>query len=63
MTKEQVQEFLNKHGMSDSDLAILIGVSPQAVWMWAHGKRDMSLTVSRLCRLFDRKPELMREFI
>jgi len=63
MNQDQLKAFLLKHDLTSAELASLLGVTTQAVWQWIHGKRSVSLTVSRLVTLFDRRPELMREFV
>ncbi len=62
MNKSEIKAFLIRHGLSEYDFADLIGVTQPAVNHWMTGRRAISLTVSRLCRTFDRKPELMKEF-
>lgn len=62
MNKDSLREFLVRHKLGPDELAKIIGVSHMAVLHWLDGRRSISLTVNRLCRLFDRHPELMREF-
>lgn len=62
MTGAELKTFLQRHNLGDSQFAELIGVTPMAVYHWLSGKRSISLTVSRLCRLFDKRPELIGEF-
>jgi len=63
MTKEELEAFLKRHALDHEEFAELLGVTRQAVWHWLNEERSISLTVGRLCRMFDRKPELMREFV
>lgn len=62
MTSADLKEFLKRHNLGDTQFAELIGVTPMAVYHWLTGKRNISLTVSRLCRLFDKRPDLIAEF-
>lgn len=62
MTKTELESFLQRHDLKDAEFASLIGVTPMAVNHWLSGRRAISLTVSRLCRLFDKRPELLNEF-
>jgi len=62
MTSIELEDFMKRHGMSYTDVAALVGVTPQAVWQWLQDKRSISLTVSRLLHLFDRHPEVMAGF-
>lgn len=63
MTPNELRQFLAKHNLSQGTYALIIGVTKMAVVHWLDGRRSMSLTVSRLTRFFDKRPELMREFI
>lgn len=62
MTGIDLREFMNRHQMNSRELSGVIGVTPSAVEHWCSGKRTISLTVSRLCKTFDRYPQLMAEF-
>lgn len=53
--------FLNKHGIADIEFAEIFGVSVQAVWLWKKGERELSLTNSKVIRLLDRYPQLLKE--
>lgn len=59
---EELADFMNHHGISVRELAEILGVSESAVKSWRCGFREMDLTKSRLIRLFDKRPELLREF-
>ncbi len=63
MTPLQLKAFLTKHEMSYPDLAKVLGVQPAAVYHWLCGRRQISLTVSRLIRMFDTEPDLMKVFV
>lgn len=62
MTADQLERFLQRHDLSNLAFAELIGVTLMAVHHWLKGERAVSLTVARLCNLFDWNPELMKEF-
>ncbi len=62
MDKKDFEAFLTKHDLSNQEFATIIGVTPAAVAHWLNGTRSLSLTTSRLIRLFDKKPILMQEF-
>ena len=62
LTVMELNTFMNFHGFSDQELANLLGVTIQAVRLWKRGQRDINLTISRLLRLFDKHPHLMRDF-
>ncbi len=62
MSKSDFQTWLKHHDLTYEMFAKVIGVTPMAVHHWLTGYRTMSLTVTRLCRLFDRYPALLEEF-
>jgi len=62
MTASELKAFLSRHNLSPAKFATVIGVTPGSVNHWLLGRRTPSLTVARLCRLFDRQPELMGKF-
>lgn len=63
MTPIEFEHFLIRHDLKDAEFADLVGVTIMAVNNWRRGKRTMSLTLVRLLRFFDRKPEMMKEFV
>lgn len=62
MDIDELQAFMNLHGFSDIGLGKFLGVTVQAVRLWKRGQRDMSLTTTKLIRLFVKYPQLMQEF-
>lgn len=62
LTGEELQAFMNKHGFAIHDFAQTVGVTTQAARLWVSGSRGISVTVSRLVRLFDKYPQLIKEF-
>lgn len=62
MNQDQLKDFMKRHNLDNPALAKLIGLSPSAVSHWVNGVRTIAKPYGRLMRLFDRKPELMKEF-
>lgn len=62
LSADEVQKFMDKHGISEKEMAEIFGVSTQAVRLWVTGQRDFSVTNSRLVNLFSKYPQLIREF-
>jgi len=62
VTSSELELFLHQHQLTYTELAALLGVSSQAVYQWLQDKRSISLTVSRLLKLFDKYPQLMEGF-
>lgn len=63
MTPDELRDFMSRHKLTHYSFATILGVTPQAVINWLEGKRAVSLTVVRLCRMFDKRPESMKEFV
>jgi len=59
---EELRAFMNLHGISSKELSEIFGVSQVAVHFWLTGEREMTITNSRLIRLFERHPKLIGEF-
>jgi DNA-binding transcriptional regulator YiaG len=53
---------MNKQGIDDKELAEIFGVSVQAVWLWLEGERKFTVTNTRLVRLFQKYPQLLKDF-
>ncbi len=62
MKPDQLQEFLDRHGLSTLDFAETLGLTEMAVRHWVSGKRSIAKPYARLIRLFDRHPKLLAEF-
>lgn len=62
MTSNELLDFMMRHGLTVQEFSDLFGVTYGATNHWLTGRRTISLTVSRLCKLFDAHPELMQEF-
>lgn len=62
MNRNQLIEFMTRHKMTQKQFADLLGVTPMAVDHWLRGRRTVNLTTVRICNMFDRHPQLMKEF-
>ena len=62
LTIEELQAFMNLNGISNKEFAEIFGVTIQAVKLWLTGKRDFSITNTRIIRLFTKYPQLIKEF-
>lgn len=62
MNPEDFIAFMNRHGLSVRELAQILGVGEQAVNLWRKGDREISVLNSRLFRIFDKFPGLLKEF-
>lgn len=62
LTTEELTKFMKRHGFDEKELAELLGITPQAVRLWTTGQREISITNTRLVRLLDKHPTLMRDF-
>lgn len=62
LTPQELQTFMNHHGISVREMSEILGVTVKAVQWWLGGQREISVTNSRLVRLFDKYPQLIKEF-
>jgi len=62
LSAEELVEFMNLNGISEKELSEIFGVTIQAVRLWVTGARDFSVTNTRLVRMFQKNPKLIREF-
>lgn len=62
LTIKEMQAFMQKNGLSNKEFAEILGVTIQAVTLWVEGKRDFSITNTRLIRMMQKYPQLLREF-
>ena len=62
MTSQELVELLGKLNMTSKEMSEVLGVSKQAVDNWIEGRRDISLMMSRLFKLFESDPEIMDKF-
>ena len=59
---EELLDFMNRRGISEKELGEILGVTIQGVKLWLSDKRKINLTITRLVRLFDKYPQLIKEF-
>lgn len=62
MGSKIILEFRQKYHMSQRQLAMLLGVTVQAVMLWEKNERVVPVTTRRVISLLDRYPELIVEF-
>lgn len=62
ISAEELDKFMKLHGISEREMAEIIGVTVQGVRFWLSGERDINVTVSRVIRLFQKDPKIIREF-
>lgn len=62
MTPIELKEFIERHGLYQTDLAKMLGVTDMGLHQWTTGRRSISKPIARILRLFDRHPNLMAEF-
>lgn len=62
LTADEVVRFMNKNGLSDKEMAEIFGVTIQCVRLWTSGDRTFTVTNSRLIKMFEKYPTLLREF-
>jgi DNA-binding transcriptional regulator YiaG len=62
ITASELDSFMKKHGISEREMSEIFGVTIGAVRLWLNGDRSISVTNSRLVRLFIKYPKLLEEF-
>lgn len=62
MTPEELEKFMRKHGFGEKEMGEFMGVTLQGVRLWLSGERAISVTNTRIIRLFNKHPHLMKEF-
>lgn len=62
LTIKELQSFMQINGLSNKEFADILGVTIQAVNLWIEGKRDFSITNTRLIKMMQKYPKLLREF-
>ena len=62
LTIKELKAFMNLYGLSRREFSEILGITVQGVTLWLNGKRDISVTISRLVRLFKKYPRLLKEF-
>jgi DNA-binding transcriptional regulator YiaG len=62
-TGDDLEKFLVKHDLSDSQFAFMLDVTKLAVQHWLFGRRKVPSTVIKLIQVFEKKPELINDFL
>lgn len=62
LTAVELKAFMDKHGISVKEFAQILGVTIQAVRLWLGGDRKVSLTITRLIAMFEKYPQLIKDF-
>lgn len=62
MTPEEFKLFMQRHNLTDAQLAKILGVTVPAIHHWWTGRRKIHNTMVKLFKTFDRYPGLMAEF-
>lgn len=62
MSAKDIIDYRKKLKFTQEDLGQLLGVSRQAVNFWEIGERRVPETTVRLIKLFEKFPQLKREF-
>ena len=62
MQADELNKWMTKEGLSEKELAAIFGVTQNAVMFWRTGQRPVSVTNTRLIKLFKKYPTLIREF-
>jgi DNA-binding transcriptional regulator YiaG len=62
LTTKELIAFRSKNEMDQKALAALLGVTWQAVRLWELGERGVPETTVRLIKMFQKFPQLMKEF-
>jgi DNA-binding transcriptional regulator YiaG len=62
LTAVELKAFMDKHGISTKEMGSILGVSLQAVRLWLAGDRGISLTITRLIIMFEKYPQLIKDF-
>lgn len=62
MSPAQLNTFLRDTGLSNAQLAELLGVTEGAVEHWLTGARSMQPTAIKCVLFFRKHPEMMHEF-
>lgn len=53
-----VSDLLKKHGLTESDMAVVMGISRQRVHQWKGGGMPSAVTMLTIMNLFDASPDL-----
>lgn len=62
MTREDLKQWMNTHGITTDELADMLGLTNQAVLYWLQGKRKIPEPIGRLLVFLGQRPQMFREF-
>lgn len=62
LTAPELKAWMDKQGFGEKELGEFLGVTWQAVRLWIRGERNVPMTTSKIIRLMQKYPQLMREF-
>lgn len=62
VTPEEIIQFQKFHGFTDVTLAEFLGVTVQCVRLWLRNERQVTLLTSKVIRLMNKYPNLLRDF-
>lgn len=62
MSSDELKSFMVNNGISEKELCEILGVTIQAVKLWLDGERSISVMMTRVIRLMQKHPSLIREF-
>lgn len=62
LTAIELKEFMDTNGVSVKEMSEVLGVTDQAIKNWLQGTRNISITVTKIVRMFKKYPQLIREF-
>jgi DNA-binding transcriptional regulator YiaG len=62
LSPEELKTFLMKHGISILEFSSILGKTRSAIDNWLRGYRTVDVTTTRIVRLLDKYPTLIREF-
>ena len=62
MSRADLIQWMREQGMTNEDLAEMLGLTTQAVLYWTQGKRKIPEPIGRLLVFLGQRPQMMREF-
>ena len=62
LTIKELIAFMNVNGLSHKEFADILGITVQGIVLMLEGKRNITKPTTRLIRMFQKYPQLIREF-
>ena len=62
MSRADLIQWMREQGMTNEELAEMLGLTTQAVLYWTQGKRKIPEPIGRLLVFLGQRPQMMREF-